>query len=92
MHQAQDGFAARHAHVAVALLSPRQREVAALITEDFSNGEIAARLVLSEGTVANHMEHILRRSGARNRVQLAVWVAEYQLCESCGARSRTGHS
>jgi DNA-binding NarL/FixJ family response regulator len=83
MSQVYERPAVRHPHAAVALLSPRQAEVAALLTEGLSNAEIAARLVLSEGTVSNHVEHILRRTGARNRVQLAAWAAEYSLCPAC---------
>jgi DNA-binding NarL/FixJ family response regulator len=55
-------------------LTPREREVAALVTEGLSNAEIAQRLVLTEGTVANHLAHIMRRLGARNRVRVAMWA------------------
>lgn len=57
-------------------LTPRQREVAALIADGLSNAQIAERLTLVEGTVANHMEAILRRLGFRSRTQVAVWAAE----------------
>jgi DNA-binding CsgD family transcriptional regulator len=57
-------------------LTPRQREVAALIAAGRSNREIAERLVLVPGTVANHVEHILDRLGFRSRAQIAVWAAE----------------
>jgi DNA-binding CsgD family transcriptional regulator len=58
------------------LLTPRQREVATLIAGGLSNAEIAARLVVSEGTVANHVEHILRRLSFRSRAEVAALVAE----------------
>ena len=57
-------------------LTPREREVAALVTGGLSNAEIAARLVLSPGTVANHLAHIMRALRAKNRVQVAVWAVE----------------
>ena len=60
-------------------LTPREREVAALVAEGLSNAEIARRLVLSEGTVANHLAHIMRRLGAGNRVQVAVWAVKQGL-------------
>jgi DNA-binding NarL/FixJ family response regulator len=63
----------------VTALTPREREVAALIAEGLSNAEIAQRLVLSPGTVGNHVGHILRALGARNRVQVAVWAVEQGL-------------
>ena len=57
-------------------LTPRQREVAGLVAAGFTNAEIARRLVLTPGTVANHVEHILRRLGLRSRTQVGVWAAE----------------
>ena len=83
MSQAPDGPAERHPHAAVASLSPRQAEIAALVAAGLTNREIADRLVLPGGTVGNHLEHILRRTVARNRVQLGVWLAEWRLCEGC---------
>jgi len=58
------------------LLTPRQREVARLIASGLSNAEIAQRLTVAEGTVANHVEHILRRLSFRSRAEVAVLVAE----------------
>lgn len=59
---------------ALELLTPRQREVAALVAEGLTNAEIATRLVLSQGTVANHVADIMRRVGVRRRAQLAAWI------------------
>lgn len=55
-------------------LTHRQLEVARLIARGLSNEEIARELVLTPGTVGNHIGHILRRLGARNRAQIASWV------------------
>lgn len=55
-------------------LTPRQFEVAQLIAQGLSNADIADRLVLTPGTVGNHVADILRRLGARNRAQVAAWV------------------
>jgi two-component system OmpR family sensor kinase len=78
--------AARRARVEVgnevARITRRQREVASLIAEGLSNAEIAQRLILSEGTVANHTEAILRRLGLRSRTQVAVWAVERGLYRS----------
>ena len=60
-------------------LTPREREVAALIAEGLSNAEIADCLLITPGTVANHLTHITRALGVRNRVQLAVWSVEQGL-------------
>lgn len=60
-------------------LTARQQEVAALIARGYTNQQIAMELVLVPGTVANHVEHILRRLGADNRAQVAAWVARQGL-------------
>ncbi len=56
-------------------LSPREHEVAELIAQGCSNREIAARLVITEGTATNHVTHILNKLGLRSRTQIAVWAS-----------------
>jgi DNA-binding NarL/FixJ family response regulator len=56
-------------------LTPRQREVAALIAEGLTNRQIADRLVLSERSVESHVDRIRLRLGVRSRAQVAVWMA-----------------
>lgn len=63
----------------VETLTPREREVAALVAEGLSNAQIARRLVITPGTVANHVAHIMRVLGMENRVQVAVWAVEHGL-------------
>ncbi len=60
-------------------LTPRERKVAALIAEGLTNAQIARRLTITPGTVANHVEHILRATGVRCRVQVAVWAVRQGL-------------
>ncbi|WP_109507655.1 alpha/beta fold hydrolase [Nocardioides speluncae] len=55
-------------------LTPRQHEVAALVTEGLTNREIAARLSVSERTAESHVERIRIRLGFRSRAQIAAWV------------------
>ena len=55
-------------------LTDREREVAALVAHGLSNREIARRLVLSERTAQNHVQHILGKLGLRSRTQIAQWV------------------
>lgn len=55
-------------------LSDREREVLILLAQGSSNKDIAARLVISEGTVKNHVSNILGKLQAENRTQ-AVEIA-----------------
>jgi DNA-binding NarL/FixJ family response regulator len=60
-------------------LTPRERQVAALIGLGLSNRDIAARLVLSVRTTEAHVTHVLGKLGLRSRAQLAVWASEQGL-------------
>lgn len=52
-------------------LTPREREVLAASLFGASLAEIAARLVLSEGTVRNHLSTAMQKLGAQNRMEAA---------------------
>jgi len=60
----------------VAVLSPREREVLALVGAGLSNAEIGERLFLVEGTVKAYVSAVLSRLEVRNRVQAAVVAYE----------------
>jgi DNA-binding NarL/FixJ family response regulator len=53
-------------------LSPREREILALLGTGASNKEIADRLCLAEGTVKNHVTNILTKLDVRDRTQAAI--------------------
>jgi serine/threonine-protein kinase PknK len=53
--------ASRHRDDPLAVLSPREREVLALMAEGRSNAGIAGQLWLAEGTVEKHVRHILAK-------------------------------
>ena len=57
-------------------LSSREIEVLRLIAQGASNREIAETLVISEGTVKNHISNILGRLGLRDRTQAALYARE----------------
>lgn len=51
-------------------LSPREREVFGLILQGRTNKEIAAQLGISESTAKFHVSAILKKCGARSRVDV----------------------
>jgi two-component system, OmpR family, sensor kinase len=72
----------RQAGDEVARLTRRQQEVAACVAEGLSNEDIATRLTVAPGTVANHLEHMMRWLGLHSRTQIAVWAVERGLYRS----------
>jgi DNA-binding NarL/FixJ family response regulator len=56
----------------LAVLTPREREVLALVGEGLSNDEIGAELYLSPATARTHVSRAMAKLGARNRAQLVV--------------------
>ena len=55
-------------------LSPREREVLGLVAQGLTNREIAARLVLSERTVINHVSHIFEKIEVDNRAAATAFA------------------
>lgn len=71
----QNGAAAAiAAHASAAGLTDREQEVLGLVAEGRSNSEIARALFLGEATVKTHISNLLQKMGARDRIQLIVWV------------------
>jgi predicted ATPase/DNA-binding CsgD family transcriptional regulator len=58
------------------VLTPRQRQVAELVSQGLSNKEIADALVISRRTAETHVEHILTTLGFTSRTQIATWMQE----------------
>ncbi|MDX3851844.1 response regulator transcription factor [Streptomyces sp. AK02-01A] len=61
---------------ALAGLSPREREILALIGDGLTNREIGRRLYLSEKTVKNHISRLLAKLGVERRIQAAVLATQ----------------
>jgi DNA-binding CsgD family transcriptional regulator len=63
-------------------LSAREREVAALIAQGKTNGEIAAALVVGKRTVETHVGNILGKLGLSSRAQIVAWAIANGLLSS----------
>jgi two-component system response regulator DevR len=61
---------------ALAVLSPREREILGLIGEGLTNRQIGGRLYLSEKTVKNHISRLLAKLGVERRIQAAVLATQ----------------
>jgi class 3 adenylate cyclase/HAMP domain-containing protein len=71
-------------------LSAREREVAAVIARGLTNRQISEKLMITERTVAAHIEHIMSKLDFASRTQIGVWAAEHGLLEI--AAPPDGHS
>ncbi|MDQ0913417.1 two-component system response regulator DevR [Streptomyces canus] len=59
-------------------LSPRERDILALIGDGLTNREIGKKLYLSEKTVKNHISRLLAKLGVQRRVQAAVLASHLE--------------
>jgi DNA-binding NarL/FixJ family response regulator len=53
-------------------LSERERQIASLVARGMKNKDIALELAISENTVKRHLQSIFSKTGARDRLELAV--------------------
>ena len=60
-------------------LTSREREVLALIGRGRTNGEIAAELFVSEGTVKTHINHVFTKLALRDRAAAVVFAFDHDL-------------
>ncbi len=65
--------------VVVERLTPREMDVLTLLAEGKTNREIAEALVLSEGTVKNHVSKIMGKLHANDRAQILVKATRRKL-------------
>jgi DNA-binding NarL/FixJ family response regulator len=66
---------------ALAQLTPRERDVLALIAQGRSNKRVALELGISEKTVKAHVGHVLAKLGVTDRTQAAVLAVQHGLTD-----------
>lgn len=59
------------------ILSEKELEVLALVTEGYSNQTVGQKLFIAESTVKTHVSHILRKLDVKNRGQAAEWYRQH---------------
>jgi ATP/maltotriose-dependent transcriptional regulator MalT len=57
-----------------AALTPREREVVALLAEGLTNSQLAERLYISPRTAAVHVSNVLAKLGMASRTEVAAWA------------------
>jgi len=62
-------------------LTPREREVAALVGRGLSNRAIARQLVITEATAERHIGNVFAKLGLASRTQAALWAVEHKLAD-----------
>ena len=60
-------------------LTNREREIAMLVGQGKTNGEIATKLVVSKRTVETHISHILSKLELTSRAQIMLWAIDRNL-------------
>lgn len=73
--EAVGAIAVRAAPTAMADLTPRELQVTVAVASGATNAEVAARLFMSEKTVARHLSSVFAKLGVRSRTELAARVA-----------------
>lgn len=81
----RDGPATPSSNPALTVLTPREREVLALIGAGMSNTEIADKLTLGEGTVKTHIGHVFAKLQLRDRSAAIVFAFDHGLVQPGGA-------
>ena len=70
------------ADAAADVLSPRERQVVALVATGRTNREVAAELHISDKTVARHLSNVFAKLGLSSRAAATAYAYEHDLVSS----------
>jgi two-component system nitrate/nitrite response regulator NarL len=73
-------------------LSQRELEIIRALAEGQSNKAIAKELTITEATVKVHLKAVLRKLGATNRTQVAIWAVQHGVTNSAANNGTGGRS
>ena len=59
------------------MLSPREQQVAVLTCQNFTNRQIAARLMITPETAKSHVRNVLRKFGLKSKAELRRALADW---------------
>ena len=65
-------------------ITPREREILALLVEGLSNAAIATRLFITVNTLEHHLTHLYAKLGVASRAQAAVHAVRHHLVPLSG--------
>jgi DNA-binding NarL/FixJ family response regulator len=71
----------RPLELAIAALTPREREIFLLVARGLSNLEVASAAFVSEATAKTHLRSILSKLGLQSRIQVVIFAYENGLLE-----------
>ena len=73
-------------------LTPREREVVALLAEGLTNSQLAERLYISPRTAAVHVSNVLAKLGMSSRTEVAAWAIRTGAADAGSPPRRSGVS
>ena len=68
-------------------LTRREREILALVSEGYSNRELAKMIWVTEQTVKFHLSNIYRKLDVSNRTEASRWAHKHRLIDPAGANA-----
>lgn len=74
-----NGEAKESEHLELPKISTREREVLVLLTKGFSSKQISDALSISQKTVDNHRQSLLRKTGSKSTAEVVAFVMDHGL-------------